>query len=332
MKTILIITDNLPDQINGVVTTFTNLERLAAGAGYRVVYLDPRQFPHVDAPGYAEVKLSWPRQLGAKILEISPDHVHIATEGPLGFFARLWLDRQGWRYNTSYHTKFADILRAIYGVPRWLSWAYLRWFHRHSGVVLTTTPTMVQELQEHGFQGEIRSWTRGVDREHLRASRRWRRDRRRPRLLYVGRLSPEKNVEDVCRLADRYRVTIVGDGPERARLEHKYPSVKFTGYQHGSDLADHYARADVFVFPSRSDTFGIVMIEAMSQGTPVAAYDVAGPRDVVEPETGVLGPDLAACVEQCLKLDRSRVRQHSMRWTWENCWNIFKENLIEARA
>lgn len=331
MKKILVITDNLPDQINGVVTTFKNLESQAHRDGYDIVYLDPRQFPHCSAPGYAEVKLSWPTKIGKKIEEISPDFVHIATEGPLGLFGRLWLDSKKMRYNTSYHTKFPDILKKIYRVPFFVSWAYLRWFHKHSGIVLTTTKTMVEDLKKNGFEGKLLSWTRGVNRDVLKPTEEYIHNNKKSIVLYVGRISKEKNVEEVCKLADEYTVIIVGDGPEREKLETKYSHVFFVGYQTGSELANYYAKADVFVFPSKSDTFGIVMIEAMSLGTPVAAYNVPGPIDVVENDTGCIGDNLRENVKNCLKLNRKIVQEKSLKWSWEECWNIFRKNLVKVK-
>jgi glycosyltransferase involved in cell wall biosynthesis len=331
MTRILIVTDNLPEQVNGVVTTFRQIETLARSDGYDVVYLDPRQFRHAPAPGYPEVRISWPWGIGRRITEIAPDHVHIATEGPIGLAARLWLDRQGWRYNTSYHTKFPEFVRRLYSIPESWTYAYLRWFHKHSGRVLTTTETMVKELKDHGFQGEILSWTRGVDRDYLMPSHTSRPNTDRVRLLYVGRVSKEKNLDDLCCLQDQFEVTIVGDGPYLDNLRRRYPRVRFAGYLHGPQLADAYAAADVFVFPSCADTFGIVMIEAISLGTPVAAYPVAGPIDVVTPGVnGWLGSDLVDCIQRCRSLDRAAVAQSSTQWTWNRCWQIFRDNLVSV--
>jgi len=327
-KKILVITDNLEDQINGVVTTFKNIEAPAVLDGYSIVYLTPREFLHVDCPGYPEVKLAWPWGIGKKIKAISPDYIHIATEGPLGLFARLYLDLKHYRYNTSYHTKFPEFVKKIYHIPLSVSWWYLRWFHKHSGRVLTTTKTMVKDLQAHGFTGEVVSWTRGVDRTVLKPTQAWSHPNPRPLLLYVGRISKEKNVEAVCDLADTYDVVIIGDGPHRAALEKQYPGAQFLGYKTGSDLANWYSRADVFVFPSRLDTFGIVIIEAMSVGTPVAAYPVPGPQDIIEPGAGYMSHNLRDSVDICLNLNRGRVQQLSEKWTWELCWVIFKENLV----
>ena len=328
-KIILVVTDNLRTQINGVVTTFKNIESHALADGFRIVYLDPGQFAHCDAPGYPEVKLSWPRGLGKKIKEVNPDHIHIATEGPLGFFTRIWCDLNGYRYNTSYHTKFPDYMKKIYKIPLWLTYAYMRWFHKHSGRVLTTTQTMVEDLRAHGFRGYITDWTRGVDRDILKPTHTWRHPNTPITILYVGRVSQEKNLDDICCLEDDYRVEIVGDGPYRKELERKYPNVIFLGYKSGQELADCYARADVFVFPSRTDTFGIVIIEALSLGTPVAAYPVPGPIDILEKGvTGHMSENLKESIEACLGLSRDRIEQASLKWTWTNCWKIFRNNLV----
>ena len=163
-KKILIITDNLQDQINGVVTTYKNLESMAVLDNYSIVYLDPGRFSYLNCPRYNEVKIAFPRKIGEAIEEISPDHIHIATEGPMGLCARQYLDKRGYRYNTAYHTKFPEGLRKLFGVPEVLTWPLIRWFHIHSGKVLTTTDSMVKQLRDHGFDGEIISWTRGVDR------------------------------------------------------------------------------------------------------------------------------------------------------------------------
>lgn len=327
-KTILIVTDNLQEQINGVVTTFKNIEKMATSDGYDIVYLDPGQFSHCSCPGYPEVKISWPRGIGAKIQEINPDHVHIATEGPLGLAARLWLDRRGWRYNTSYHTKFPEFINEIYGIPTAWIYAYVRWFHKHSGRVLTTTQGMVEDLEKHGFQNVI-AWTRGVNRDNLTPTRS-RTANRNITLVSVGRISKEKGLDDLIPLQYEFDIVIVGDGPYRAELEAKMPAAQFVGYKSGSELADYYQQADVFVFPSCTDTFGLVMIEAMSLGTPVAAYPVRGPLDVIEPSvTGVMDDNLYLAVKQAIDLDRASVQLASEKWTWEACWTIFKNNLID---
>jgi len=328
MKKILIITDNLPDQINGVVTTYKNIEACAVRDGYTVDYLDPSRFRYFDCPRYNEVKITLPWAVGKKIEEINPDYIHIATEGPLGLWARAYLAKCGIRHNTAYHTKFPEGLKTLFGIPESLTWRFVRWFHKHSGKVLTTTETMVRDLKEHGFDGEVIPWTRGVDREIFNPSYRVGAAAN-PILLCVSRVSKEKNLEKFFEL-DYPNVTkiMVGDGPMLEEYKKKYPDVIFTGFKTGKDLADYYAKADVFVFPSRWETFGIVMIEAMACGTPVAAFPCDGPKDVIDDGvTGYMDENLADAVFMCMKLDREKVLEGSQRWTWDNAWKIFKENL-----
>ena len=329
MKTILIVTDNLPEQINGVVTTYKNIEAHAVLDNYRVVYLDPRRFRHFDCPGYNEVKIALAWNVGQIFEEINPDHIHIATEGPIGLCARQYLDKRGYRYNTAYHTKFPEGIRKLFGVPESITWPIVRWFHKHSGKVLTTTNTMVNELRDHGFDGEVIPWTRGVDRDVFDTKHRVEVTEKY--ILCVSRVSKEKNLEDFLQLDyPGYRKVMVGDGPMLETYKKKYPDVIFTGYKTGIDLAQYYANAEVFVFPSKWETFGIVMIEAMACGTPVAAYNVTGPKDVID--EGITGymdnTSLSNAIDKCLELDRNNVYKASYRWSWDNAWKIFKDNLI----
>jgi glycosyltransferase involved in cell wall biosynthesis len=333
-KKILIITDNLREQINGVVTTYKNIEICAVRDGYNVVVLDPGWFRYIDCPGYNEVKIAYPRNLGEKIKEISPDHIHIATEGPLGLWARAYLSLAGIPHNTAYHTKFPEGLKKLFGIPEFITWRFVRWFHKHSGKVLTTTDSMVRELQAHGFDGEVISWTRGVDRDIFTPDHRAETVAGKPILLCVSRISKEKNLEKFFELDYPGATKImVGDGPMLEIYKKKYPDVIFTGFKTGNSLAEYYANADVFVFPSQWETFGIVMIEAMACGTPVAAYPVQGPLDVVdEGITGCLNDDLKQAVKDALMLDRQRVWEGSNRWTWEGAWEIFRDNLVSVKS
>ena len=326
-KKILIVTDNLPDQINGVVTTYKNIEACAIRDGYTVDYVDPRCFRYVDCPGYNEVKITIPWKVGKILEEINPDHIHIATEGPLGLWARTYLSKRGISHNTAYHTKFPEGLKTLFGIPEFLTWRFVRWFHKHSGKVLTTTETMVRDLKAHGFDGEVIPWTRGVDREIFTPN--LREELPAKYLLCVSRVSKEKNLEAFFELEyPGYQKIMVGDGPMLETYKKQYPSVHFTGFKTGIDLARYYANAEVFVFPSRWETFGIVMIEAMACGTPVAAFPCDGPLDVIDQaETGFMNENLKHAVDACLQLDRKRVLEGSQRWTWDNAWKIFKENL-----
>jgi glycosyltransferase involved in cell wall biosynthesis len=327
-KTILIVTDNLPEQINGVVTTYKNIEACAIRDNYRVVYIDPRRFRYVDCPGYNEVKIAFPRKVGQILEEINPDHIHIATEGPIGLRVRQYLDKHNYRYNTAYHTKFPEGLRALFGIPEAITWPLVRWFHKHSGKVLTTTETMVQELRDHGFDGDVIPWTRGVDRTIFKPGE------KSPSVNYimvcVSRVSKEKNLEDFFNLDYPGRKIMVGDGPMLEEYKAQYPNVEFVGAKRGQELGDYYRMADVFVFPSRWETFGLVMIEAMACGTPVAAYPVQGPLDVIdEGVTGCMNDELKQAVKDALMLSRGLVYQGSQRWTWERAWEIFRDNLVD---
>jgi glycosyltransferase involved in cell wall biosynthesis len=330
-KTILIITDNLPEQINGVVTTYKNIEACAVLDGYNVVVLHPGWFRYIDCPGYNEVKITYPRKVGKKIEEICPDYIHIATEGPLGLRARKYLSLHNYRYNTAYHTKFPEGLKKLFGVPEKFTWRFVKWFHKHSGRVLTTTDSMVQELQAHGFKGDVIPWTRGVDRAIFTPDLREKTTAKY--LLCVSRVSKEKNLEKFFELDyPGYLKIMVGDGPMLETYKKQYPDVHFTGAKRGKELARYYANAEVFVFPSQWETFGIVMIEAMACGTPVAAYPCQGPKDVVDPgTTGFMNERLEEAVTACLQLDRNRVYEGSLRWTWEAAWHIFRDNLISAK-
>jgi glycosyltransferase involved in cell wall biosynthesis len=318
---ILIATDNLRDQINGVAITFKHLDAMSKQHGYSMHFVDPSQFSHFALPSYKEVKLAFPYGIGRKIQDIRPDYIHIATEGPIGLATKMYCDRNGLKYNTSYHTKFPEYMKSLHGIPVSWTYAYLRWFHKHSGVVMTTTSSMKSLLLENGFKENVIEWTRGVDVSQLEGLE------RKPNgsVLFVGRVSKEKNLEELLVLQDKYNIVIVGDGPDRIHLEKKYTKAKFVGYKTGKELFQYYLDASVFCFPSKTDTFGIVIVEAMSAGTPVAAFPVIGPIDVVENgKTGFLDDNLEIAIEKCFALGRI----HSKAWSWKHCWEIFKDNLI----
>jgi glycosyltransferase involved in cell wall biosynthesis len=267
--------------------------------------------------------------MGKKIEEVGADYIHIATEGPIGLSARKYLSKHRLRYNTAYHTKFPEGLRALFGIPEALTWPLVRWFHKHAGKVLTTTDTMVKELQAHGFDGDVIPWTRGVDREIFYPGK--RDPNPKYILVCVSRVSKEKNLEKFFELdyPGAHKI-MVGDGPMLEEYKANYPDVEFVGAKRGVELGDYYRMADVFVFPSRWETFGLVMIEAMACGTPVAAYPCQGPLDVIEEGvTGCMNEELKQAVKDALMLDRTKVWQGSGRWTWEKAWEIFRDNLIE---
>jgi len=333
-KKILIVTDNLPEQINGVVTTYKNIEPYAVRDGYTIDYIHPGRYRHIDCPKYNEVKLAYPKGLWKEIDAISPDHIHIATEGPMGLYTRRYLTVRGVSYNTAYHTKFPEGIKKLLGIPETLTWPLIRWFHSNSNAVLTTTNSMVEQLQSKGFQDNVKPWTRGVDRDQFFPIQYRKKEPDSERmLLNVGRVSKEKNLEAFYELdIPGVRKVQVGDGPMLETYKAKYPDVEFVGARRGRDLARYYQQADVFVFPSRWDTFGIVMIEAMACGTPVAAYPVQGPVDVIEQDvTGIMDEDLYTSVTKALDLDRKRVYTESLNWSWEEAWHIFRDNLVEAK-
>ncbi|EQC32874.1 hypothetical protein SDRG_09406 [Saprolegnia diclina VS20] len=332
VQTILVVNDNMRTNINGVVTMFNNIEGLAERDGFRLVYLNPSEFPHFDCPGYPDIKMSLPIGFDEKVAKIAPDYFHIATEGPLGLATRIYCDRRNIKYNSGYHTKIPEYINVMYGVPESFGYAYLRWFHRNSARVLTTTSSMVNELEHHGFYNHIKPMTFGVDRRIFRSALRQHdfQGLRRPILLSVGRVSKEKGLDDFCNLEYPGTKIVVGDGAYRKELQQKHPEILFTGFQKGSALAEYYANADVLVFPSRTDTFGVVIIEALAVGTPVAAYNVTGPKDILEHGvTGIMGDDLRANVDACLALNRRHVEDASAGWSWENCWQIFRRHLIK---
>jgi glycosyltransferase involved in cell wall biosynthesis len=266
--------------------------------------------------------------MGKKIKEISADYYHIATEGPLGLSARKYFSKHRISYTTAYHTKFPEGIKKLFGVPERFTWGFVRWFHKKAAVVLTTTDTMVKALKEHGFKGSVVPWTRGVDRDIFYPGT---RNNDRLTLVCVSRVSKEKNLEQFFELdyPSAHKI-MVGDGPMLEEYKTNYPDVEFVGAKRGIELGDYYRYADVFVFPSRWETFGLVMIESMACGTPVAAYPCQGPLDVVdEGITGCMNEDLKQAVKDALMLDRQKVWEGSGRWTWENAWTIFKDNLVE---
>lgn len=331
-KRILIVTDNLPDQINGVVTTYKNIEPFAARDGYTIDYIHPGRYRHIDCPKYNEVKLAYPKGLWKEIDALSPDHIHIATEGPMGMFARRYLTIRGYRYNTAYHTKFPEGIKAILGVPETFTWPVIRWFHSNSNCVLTTTNSMVEQLHSKGFVHNIKPWTRGIDRDLFKPAERLNQATK-PVMLNVSRVSAEKNLDAFYELDIPGTKIQVGDGPRLSYYKKRYPDVHFVGAKRGKELAKYYQQADVFVFPSKWDTFGLVQIEAMACGTPVAAYPVQGPIDVIDDGiTGVMDNDLTTAVNKALDLDREQVYTASIKWSWENAWEIFRDNLVEMRT
>ncbi len=311
----LFITDAWAPQTNGVVRTLQSCIAELAKDGWQIEVIHPGLFRSMPMPTYPEIGLSlnvW--KMHRMILRFRPDTIHVATEGPLGLYARSMLGNKGLAYTTSLHTKFPEYVHARFRVPVSIGYAFMRWFHRPALRTLVTTESHRKELEGWGLK-DLVVWGRGVDVQAFRPQP--MSARRRPRLLYVGRVAVEKNVEAFLELDLDADKIVVGDGPQRAELEAKHPEAQWLGYQYGEDLARCYADADVFVFPSKTDTFGLVMLEAMACGTPVAAYPVTGPIDVIqEGVCGAMADDLEVAVARALKLDRNQCRGYAEANSW----------------
>lgn len=326
---ILIVTDAWR-QVNGVVTTLENLNRTLTDMGHDVDFLNYDDADYTcSMPFYPEVKLAYVKQYVIKRKVDWADAVHIATpEGPIGFRTLRYCVKNQIPFTTGYHTKWPEFVRARLPIPTNVTYAYMRWLHKHSKNILVPTQTVVDELSKKGFKN-LSVWTRGVDRTIFNSESRTTLNCGRPFLLCVTRVSHEKGLDDFCKIDyPGATLMIVGDGPYRKELEAKYPNVIFTGVKRGQSLAEFYANADVFVFPSKADTFGVVMIESMACGTPVAAYPVTGPTDVIEQGvTGYMDNNLVVAIKKCLELNRQHVHYNSLKWTWLNCATQFIESL-----
>lgn len=314
---ILLVSDAWLPQVNGVVTSLQSLIGELRELGHEVKLLSPADFRARPCPTYPEIPLVWDLwRVGPAIRAFRPDCVHLATEGPLGWAARHWLTRRGMAFSTAIHTRFPEYVHT-----RWpwlpLRWGYalLRTFHRPSRAVLVSTARLREEFR-HWRLPRLAIWRKGVD-TRLFAPLRERSKPERPVFLYVGRIAPEKNLEAFLALDLPGEKRVVGDGPQRAELEARYPEASFLGYRHGRELAAAYAEASVLVFPSRTDTYGLVMLEALACGTPVAAFPVPGPLDVVEAGvSGVLDEDLGQACLAALALDRTRCAELAGRQSW----------------
>ncbi|WP_293482134.1 glycosyltransferase family 1 protein [Phenylobacterium sp.] len=334
---ILIATDAWEPQVNGVVRTLTRVVSELQAIGHTVEVIHPGQFKTFPLPTYNEIKVAIgvyePVQELFKAFE--PEAIHIATEGPIGLAARRICVEWKLPFTTSYHTRFPEYVSARLPLPLAAGYAYMKWFHKPSGRLMVATPTMREELSRHGFRN-ISNWSRGVDTEVFRPRAEGEADifahLPKPVFLYVGRVAVEKNIEAFLALDLPGSKVVVGPGPQLEELKPKYPDVVFTGSKQGEELAQHYRCADVFVFPSLTDTFGLVILEAMASGTPVAAYPAPGPIDLIPGSgAGVLALTATeglreACL-QCLDLDRRAVRAFAETFSWRACAEDFVKNL-----
>lgn len=333
---ILVATDAWRPQVNGVVRTLGHVAREARLIGTQVEFLSPETFWTLPMPSYPEIRLALvpPGEVERRLDSVRPDAIHIATEGPLGHAMRRVCIKRGLPFTTSFHTRFPDYLAERLPVPeRWtsdLTWAWLRRFHAPGAAVLAATPTLKDELVARGFH-DVKLWSRGVDARLFRPREGADLDLPRPIFLTVGRVAVEKNLEAFLSLKLPGTKVVVGEGPARAALAKRFPETVFLGARQGEDLAQVYAAADVFVFPSLTDTFGLVLLEALASGLPVAAFPAAAPRDVIgEAPVGALDEDLKRACHAALKLKREDCRAFALGMTWEASARAFLRHVSEA--
>ncbi len=316
---IAIATDAWAPQINGVATTLKRTIHHLESWGHEVLVIHPDLFRTVPMPGYESIRLAvFPKRKVFRLLEVfEPQAIHISTEGPIGLAARRYCKLHEFPFTTAYHTRFPEYVRLRLPIPLALSYALLRRFHRDAEKTLVATPSMVTALEQRHFD-HLDSWSRGVDVDLFRPRAKARQKNTEPLFVYMGRVAREKNIEAFLKLDLPGRMLVIGDGPELPALKKQYPHVEFCGFKTGEDLARRLAQADVFVFPSRTDTFGLVILEAMACGVPVAAYPVSGPQDIIEQGvSGVLDEDLGKAALAALKLDRNKVREQALRYSWQ---------------
>jgi glycosyltransferase involved in cell wall biosynthesis len=331
---IVIVTDAWRPQTNGVVSTLAHTVECLRSFGHDVALITPQGFRTLPCPSYPEIRLAvLPGAKVRRTLEaFAPDAVHIATEGSLGLAARRYCVRRGLNFTTSYHTQFPQYLRSRLPIPVGLTYRWLLGFHGAARACMVSTTSLQADLEKWGFRNVVR-WQRGVDTQLFRPQSKGFLDLPRPVAVYVGRLAIEKNIDAFLKMPWRGSKLVVGDGPERARLEASFPEAVFAGYRFGEQLAAYLAAGDVFVFPSRTDTFGLVNLEAMACGLPVAAYPVTGPIDVVEDGvTGALDEDLARAAQRALTLDPAACRERALRSSWERSTREFERNLTGLRS
>ncbi len=336
LRRVLIVSDAWTPQVNGVVRTLSTIAEEMRALGIAVEIIGPDQFRTVPMPSYPEIRLAlFPSRKLAKLIDaFAPDALHIATEGPLGIAARKFARKRGIAFTTAFHTRFAEYLQARTRIPVGLTYAWLRWFHGAGAGVMVATQSLRDELTARGFKN-VRAWSRGVDLEafHPEPKEDWNLPR--PIFAYVGRVAVEKNLRAFLNLSLPGSKLVVGDGPQRKKLEREYPDTYFAGARHGAALAAAYAGADVFVFPSKTDTFGLVVLEALASGLPVAAYPVTGPMDILGESprpVGALNENLRQAALDALNIDRAACRPHAETYSWTTCAARFLDNLVPTKS
>ncbi len=328
---IAIVTDAWSPQINGVVRTLQSVRAQLEAMGHAVEVIGPDRFMTLPCPTYPEIRLAMvaPRTVGRLIEAFAPDAIHLATEGPLCLATRQWCLRRGLAFTTAYHTNFPDYVASRTGLSAGWFWPYFRWFHRPARAVLASTPSIRAGLNRAGI-GQTHHWGRGVDIALFKPEGAMHpafADLPRPILLHVGRVAIEKNIEAFLSLDLPGSKVVVGAGPARAALQARHPQAHFLGLLQGEALASAYRGADCLVFPSRTDTFGLVMIEALASGTPVAAHPVMGPVDILDEHVGAMDDALDRAVTRALTLDRADCAAFGRRFTWERSAREFLSSL-----
>jgi len=332
---IAIVTDAWSPQVNGVVRTLHAIRTELEGQGHSVLVISPDGFASVPCPSYPEIRLAFARAatVGGLIAEFGADAIHLATEGPLCLAARHWCLARRRPFTTAYHTQFPDYVSKRTRLPaRWF-WRYIRWFHGAAKAVMVSTPTVERQLHDNGIP-HTRHWGRGVDLTCFTVAGPRHpafEGLERPTQLYVGRVAVEKNVEAFLRSRHRGTKIVVGDGPALQAMKVRYPDIRFLGKLLGDDLAAAYRSADVFVFPSRTDTFGLVLIEALATGTPVAAYPVQGPIDVLTEEVASMDEDLERATARALTRDRAACAAYARHFGWNVSARQFLDGLVPIR-
>ena len=331
---ILVATDAWHPQVNGVVRTLTHMAAAANAFGVEVSFLTPQSFRTVAMPSYPDLRLALPGRanIARLIADARPDSIHIATEGPIGLLVRRYCRQHRLPFTTSFHTRFPEYISARLPIPESWIWAALRRFHGASQAVMAATPALASELRTRGFRNVV-LWPRGVDAGQFHPRAAVDLGLPRPVFLCVGRVAVEKNLEAFLELNLPGTKVIVGDGPARAALARNYPQAVFLGARQGEELAQAYAAADVFVFPSKTDTFGLVLLEALASGLPVAAFPVTGPRDVIgNHPVGALNEDLRIACLAAVTISPQACLEFAKRHTWEASARAFVENITNVRA
>ncbi|CAL61281.1 Glycosyltransferase [Herminiimonas arsenicoxydans] len=330
---IAIVTDAWTPQVNGVVNTLKATRKQLRASGHAVLMVTPEHIRSYSCPTYPEIRLAYKPygKVASALDDFDADCIHIATEGPMGLAARRYCLNRGLDFTTAYHTRFPEYLRARFHLPLAVTYRWLKWFHGPAKAVMVPTPRMQDALEQSGFRNVVQ-WSRGVDTAYFKPGPREEASLQRPLYLYVGRIAVEKNIEAFLQMDLPGAKWVIGDGPMRDELEKKYPDVRFLGAKPHEALPAYYNCADVFVFPSRTDTFGLVLVEAMACGVPVAAYPVEGPIDVVaHGKAGVLDTDLTRACFEALKLKRSVVREHALCYSWDAATQQFLQHLHPVR-